>query len=344
MGSSPVGERVKAERPAWHEELTKYERPDTRMALGQLATSILPFLGLWALMAVLVSKGYPYWITLALAVPAAGFLIRIFIIFHDCGHGSFLPSRAANRFVGYITGILTLTPFDDWRHAHALHHAASGDLDRRGDGDIWTMTVSEYEAAPWHLRLGYRLFRNPLVLFGLGPLFVFLVRHRWPHGSSGPREAKSVWITNAALLGIVLVCAFTIGLKTLALVHLPIMTIAGAAGVWLFYVQHQYEDVYWARHEEWDPVRAALDGSSYYRLPKLLQWFTGNIGFHHIHHLRSRIPNYRLQECFQKVPAMQEVHVLTIPESLKSLWMHLWDEQSKQLISFRAHRRRQLAR
>jgi omega-6 fatty acid desaturase (delta-12 desaturase) len=320
--------------------LSQYERPILRKAVWQLVNTFTPYLALWALMAYLVRQGHSYWFTLALAVVAAAMLVRIFIVFHDCGHGSFFVSRRANKVLGYITGFLTFTPYDDWRHTHAAHHATTGDLDRRGKGDVWTLTVREYLAAPKFTRLAYRFIRNRFVLLGLVPGCLSLIKQRFPHPGAGTRERASVIITNVAILAIVVLATLTIGLDTFLLVQLPIMLMAGTAGVWLFYVQHQYEGVYWARHADWDPMRAALEGSSYYRLPTVLQWATGNIGLHHIHHIRPRIPNYNLQQCYDDLPAMRAVTPLTIRGSLKSLRMNLWDEDAKELVSFRSARKR----
>lgn len=316
--------------------LSKYEKPDTGKAIRQLLDTFIPYAAVWGALIYLIQHGYSYWLAVPLIVLAAGFLNRIFIFFHDCGHGSFLPSRRANRLVGFITGVLAFTPYDDWWHEHAVHHSSAGDLDRRGHGDVWTMTVAEYLRASKWTRLGYRLYRNPAVLFILGPLFLFFFRHRLWHPKSGKRERLSVIYCNLGLAAIVLLSHFTIGIKTYLLIQIPIMTVAGVWGVWLFYVQHQYEDVYWAEHDDWKFEQAALAGSSYYKLPKVLQWFSGNIGLHHIHHLRSRIPNYLLQECYTEVPEMRAVKPLTFMKSLKSLFYRLFDEQSGRMVSFRA--------
>lgn len=320
----------------WYRELSRYERPHLGKALFQLFNTLLPYFGLWALMVWMLKHGFSYWLTVPLMVVAAGLLVRIFIFFHDCSHGSFFVSRRANRIVGYLCGVLTFTPYDNWRHPHIVHHATGGDLDRRGDGDVWTLTVEEFLAAPLWKRGLYRLFRNPVFLFVLSPLVKFAFVHRFPHVGAGKPERWSVHLTNLAILGILIAAYFTIGLKTYLLIQVPIITIAGAIGIWLFYVQHQYEGVYWDRHEGWDPVKAALAGSSYYKLPKVLQWFSGNIGLHHIHHLRPRIPNYNLQRCLDEVPALRDVEPLTLRCSLKSMFLHLWDEQQQKLISFRA--------
>jgi acyl-lipid omega-6 desaturase (Delta-12 desaturase) len=323
-------------RPEWHNDLHQYEKPDVRKAAWQLVNTFVPYAGLWVLMAYMIQQGVSYWLTLPLIVLAAGLLVRIFIFFHDCGHDCFFPSRKANRILGYISGVMTFTPFDDWKQQHAMHHAGAGDLERRGAGDVWTLTVEEYLAAPLRTKIGYRLFRHPFVLLVLGPFFLFFVSQRFAHAQSGPRGRRSVLITNLAILALAVAAAFTIGLRTYLLIQIPVMTVAGACGIWLFYVQHQYEQVYWARHQEWDPIQAALEGSSYYKLPKVLQWFSGNIGLHHIHHLRAHIPNYNLQACYDGVPAMQSVEPLTLWRSFRCLFLHLWDEKDQRMVSFRA--------
>jgi omega-6 fatty acid desaturase (delta-12 desaturase) len=321
-------------RPEWHQQVASYARPDHRKAIWQLVNTFVPYIALWAVMVYCIQTGVPYWVTLALAVVAGGLLVRIFIISHDAGHGSFFASPKANEIVGYITGILTFTAYHSWRTSHAGHHATAGNLDRRGVGDVWTMTVAEYQVAPWRTRISYRLFRNPVIMFGLGPIGSFLIAQRFPRKGAKRRERVSVLITNLALLAIIVVASLTIGFWTYVAIQLPIILIGGALGIWLFYVQHNYEGVYWAHDEEWDPTKAALDGSSYYKLPKLFQWFTGNIGLHHIHHLRPRIPNYHLQACYDQVQAVQIVEPLTIRRSLKSLRMNLWDEDQQALVSF----------
>jgi omega-6 fatty acid desaturase (delta-12 desaturase) len=328
--------KARPTKPPWHQDLARYAQPNQRKALWQLVNTFVPYLGLWAVMIYTVKAGLPYWITLALAVVAAAFLVRIFIFFHDAGHGSFFGSPRANAVLGYISGILTFTPYHSWRRSHALHHATAGNLDRRGVGDVWTMTVEEYQAAPLRTRIAYRLYRNPLFMLGLGPASSFLITQRFFRKGDKRRERTSVLVTNLAILGIVVLASLTIGFWTYASIQLPIILIGGAAGIWLFYVQHQYQGVYWARDDTWDATRAALEGSSYYKLPRVLQWLTGNIGLHHIHHLRPRIPNYSLQQCFDQVPAMQAVQPLTIGQSLKSLRMNLWDENRQELVSFRS--------
>jgi acyl-lipid omega-6 desaturase (Delta-12 desaturase) len=340
--ATPITQEPKTQisRSSWYRSLANYEKPDRMKAIFQLLNTVVPYIGLWALMAWIIRTGASYWLLVPCVVVASGLLIRIFIFFHDCCHGSFFSSRSANRFWGYVTGLMIFTPFEDWRHHHAGHHATSADLDRRGIGDIWTMTVEEYVAAPLRTRIAYRLFRNPLVLFGLGPPIIFIISHRFTHKGMGPRERTSVMLTNLLLVTVIGAVIWAIGLKSYLLIQVPTMSLASAVGIWLFYVQHQFEDDYWARHDEWDPMRAALEGSSYYKLPKVLQWVTGNIGLHHIHHLRPRIPNYNLQRCFDDIPELQAVEPLTISSSIHCLWMNLWDETERKMISFRALKRR----
>jgi acyl-lipid omega-6 desaturase (Delta-12 desaturase) len=321
--------------PDWFAATSKYARPSLRKAIWQVLNTFIPYVAIWALMIHMVQQGYPYWITFALVVVAAALLVRVFILFHDCCHGSFFASRRANVILGYVSGILTFTPYDDWRRSHIKHHATSGDLDRRGAGDVWTMTVAEYLAASRRERLRYRLFRNPFVLFGLGPAYKFFFARRFSYEKTRD-ERRSVIITNTAVAGIIGVASLSIGIQTYLAIQVPVMLIAGTVGFWLFYVQHQYEWVYWARHEAWDPMRAALKGSSYYKLPKVLQWFTGNIGLHHVHHVRPRIPNYHLQRCHDEIPALQAIEPLTLRRSFKSLWLNLWDEKQQKMVSFRS--------
>ncbi len=321
----------------WREAVARYQNPDTLRSTWQIINSIGPYLILWVLM--WLSLSISYWLTLGLAVVAAGFMVRIFIIFHDCGHGSFFKSKKANKLWGGITGILTFTPFEQWRHDHALHHASAGDLDRRGFGDIWTLTYQEYLALPRLKRLGYRLFRHPLVMFGFGPIYTFVIKTRFAKRHDSPQARRSVLITNLALLGIIISAHFLIGLQAYILIQLPIMVIGGAVGVWLFYVQHTFEPPYWERHTEWDFTTAALQGSSFYKLPKVLQWFTGNIGIHHIHHLSPLIPNYYLARCQDENDIFHNIEPLTMRASLRSLNMRVWDEKLEKMLSFREMRR-----
>jgi omega-6 fatty acid desaturase (delta-12 desaturase) len=285
------------------------------------------------------SLSYSYWLTLALAPLAAGFQIRTFIIMHDCAHGSFLPSRRANEVVGFLTGVLTLTAFAQWRRDHALHHASSGDLDRRGHGDILTLTVDEYlEKSLWG-RLRYRAYRHPLVLFGLGPLYLFLL-NRWHTAGSGAK-AGHIWgvhATNGAIALLALVFVKTLGAGPVLLIYTPVYLLSAAAGIWLFYVQHQFEGTYWRPHEEWDYATAGLRGSSYYRLPRVLEWVTGCIGLHHVHHIDPKIPNYHLRRCHDSTSEFRAVPELTLGASLRSVSLKLWDADRGRLVGFDALR------
>ncbi|MGD0960606.1 MAG: fatty acid desaturase [Methylomonas sp.] len=318
--------------------VSKYAQPSYRQAFRQIANTLLPYLGLWTLLILTVLYDFPYWLTLLLTVPASGFLVRIFILFHDCCHGAFLPSRAANKVLGYMLGIMAFTPFEEWRRTHIIHHANSGNLDSRGVGDIWTMTVDEYLSASPGKRLAYRLFRNPLVLFSIVPLALFLVIQRFPGRGAKKRERTSVIFTNLAIAAIIVSMGFSIGFQNYLLIQLPIILLASVVGMWLFYIQHQYADAYWERRQDWDLISSGLAGSSYYKLPNVLQWLVGNIGLHHIHHIRANIPNYNLQRCQKEAPLLQIVKPLTLRKSLKSLWLNLWDEQKHKLVSFQAIR------
>ena len=336
--------RMPGRRPDFSRAIAAFSRSDTRKAVWQLVNTVVPYLALMALMVVSRVRGWPYAVTLAMALPAAALQIRIFIFFHDCCHDSFFASRRANRITGYLTGILTFTPVDDWKRSHNAHHATAGDLDGRGTGDIWTMTVDEYLAAPRLRRLGYRLVRNPFFLLLVVPFWLSLVSYRFPHRKAGLKPAASVLLTDLVLAGVFVAAALTVGWRTYVAVQLPVVLVAWSVGVWLFYVQHQYEDAYWTRRDAWDPVAAALRGSSYYKLPRVLQWFTGNIGLHHIHHLRPRIPNYHLQACQDAIPALQAIKPLTLRRSLRSVADNLWDERKQRMVSFRAIRGRPRAR
>jgi len=319
-------------RKAWRTAVAKYQKPVVSRSIWMLINSLGAYLILWVLM--VASLSWSYWLTLLLAIPAAGFMVRVFIIFHDCGHGSFFKSTRANTLVGILTGLVTFTPYHQWRHNHAIHHATAGDLDKRGTGDVLTLTVKEYLALPPLKKIGYRIYRNPFVMFALGPTFVFLIGHRFPSPKGGKRERQGVWWTNLALAAIITGLSLLIGFKNYVLIQLPILMIGTGAGVWMFYVQHQFEGVYWERHENWEFDKAGFYGSSYYRLPKLLQWFSGNIGFHHVHHLSPRIPNYNLEKCQQENPVFQQVKPITLLSSLKSLRYRLWDEDRRRLIGF----------
>ena len=319
---------------SWQRAAARYRASSIGRGVIQLCTTLLPLAAL--LIAMYWSLDLSYLLTLALSVPTAGFLVRTFIIMHDCSHGSFMPSRRANEVIGFITGVLTFTPFAQWRRDHALHHASSGDLDRRGHGDILTLTVEEYLARDWWGRLKYRLYRNPLVLFGLGPLYL-LVSQRWrsPAGSATKRKQfTSVQATNAAILLGIIGFSIIIGLKELVMIYTPVFLIAAAAGIWLFYVQHQFEDTYWEGHATWEYASAAMEGSSYYKLPRVLEWMTGSIGLHHLHHADPRIPNYNLRRCHDENAEFQHATQITLRGSLRSASLRLWDAERGRLVGF----------
>ena len=319
--------------------LLRYCDPSEKRALFELSVTAIPLVLLWLLMWLSLHAGY-YWLTLLLAVPAAGFMVRLFIIQHDCGHGAFFRQRAANSWVGRVLGVLTLTPYDYWKHNHAIHHATSSNLDRRGIGDIELLTVEEYRSRPLVSRLLYRCYRNPIVMFVVGPAYMFFLQHRLPFHQmrDGWRPWISTMATNAAIALAVMGMILLVGLKPFLMVHLPIMVMAASMGVWLFYVQHQFEGVAWLRTANWSHRDAALLGSSYYDLPMLLRWISGNIGIHHIHHLNSRIPYYRLPRVLRDHPEFKTAGRVTLWRSLKSVRLSLWCEKRKELVSFRSAR------
>ena len=316
----------------WRNLVDPYMTPDNKRSIWQIVNTIIPLVATYCLM--YLSLSYSFWLTLALALPAGGFMLRTFIIMHDCGHGSFFESARANHWAGTICGILVNTPYFQWTHEHAIHHATSGNLDRRGVGDVVTLTVKEYLSRPRWGRFTYRLYRHPLVIFGLGPHYLFLLSSRFVGKHSGPRERRGVYLTNVALLTLWGFLIWALGLPAFVLVWAPVQIIAGVSGVWLFYVQHQYEDTYWQRHKDWDYGTAAVMGSSYYKLPRILQWFSGNIGFHHIHHLSAKIPNYKLEACHRENPLFQQAPTLTFWKSLRCMNLKLWDEDQQRLIGF----------
>jgi omega-6 fatty acid desaturase (delta-12 desaturase) len=319
----------------WTQVLARYREPNRTRSTLELTITILPLALLW--IAMWATLGVGYWLCLLLAVPAAGFMVRLFMIQHDCGHGAFFRHRLANDWVGRVIGVLTLTPYDFWRRTHAVHHASSGNLDRRGIGDIDTLTVQEYLALSRRRRLLYRLYRHPLVMFGIGPAYLFIVQHRVPVGlmRQGWQPWLSTMATNAAIAGAVIGMMWLVGVGPFLLVHLPITLLSGSIGVWLFYVQHQFEDTVWAHDRRWSLHEAALHGSSHYDLPGVLRWFTANIGVHHVHHLCSRIPYYRLRQVLRDHPELGDVSRLTLRESLGCVRLVLWDETRQRLISFR---------
>jgi omega-6 fatty acid desaturase (delta-12 desaturase) len=331
--------KPKQHRPSWLAQLKAYEQPVTWRAIWQLTNTLIPYLGIVVLMYLSIEARYPLWTTILLSIFGAAFLVRLFVLFHDCSHGSFFSNQKANRIVGHVLGILAFTAYGSWQHGHGVHHSTSGNLDRRTIGEVWTLTAQEYLDLPWWKRLWYRIYRNPIFLFGVAPLLLFVLVQRRPHPLDNARQRRSVWITNAAIAAIIGVASVTIGLGTYLLIQLSIMYFAGMAGIWLFYIQHQFDPGYWKREEEWHTVDSALDGSSYYKLPRVLQWFSANIGLHHVHHLRPRIPNYNLQRCLDAIPELRLKDHLTVRESVRSINMNLWDEVNDRLISFRALRR-----
>ncbi|PHG64373.1 fatty acid desaturase [Bacillus wiedmannii] len=301
--------------------------------MWQLINTIVPFIILWYL--VYKSLSVSYWLSLVPSLLAAGFMTRIFIIFHDCTHYSFFKSRPANRIVGTCMGVLTLFPFDQWGHEHSIHHATSGNLDKRGTGDIWTLTVDEYVAAPFRLRLAYRLYRNPFVMFGLGPIYVFLLKNRFNRKGARQKERMNTYLTNIIIVALIAILCWAIGWQSFLLVHGTIFLIAGSVGIWLFYVQHTFEDSYFEEDKDWEYVKAAVEGSSFYKLPKILQFLTGNIGFHHVHHLSPRVPNYKLEEAHNNTLPLKNVPTITLATSLRSLRFRLWDEKSNNFVTFK---------
>ncbi len=317
----------------WRALVARYQVPSAPRAIGQMADTLLPLAAVLVLM--YFSLSWSHWVTLALSLPAAGLLVRTFIIMHDCAHGSFLRQRWANEIIGYLTGLITLTPFGQWRHEHAIHHATSGDLDRRGHGDITTLTVSEYLARSRWQRFKYRMYRNPAVMLGLGPLYlVFGQRLPKLSRATGAAQNRSVWLTNAGITIGAAALVLSIGWRAVLWIYVPAVYLSAIAGIWLFYVQHQFDEAYWTRHEAWDYPEAAVTGSTYLKLPRLLQWFTGNIGLHHVHHLGSRIPNYHLQRCHDENPALQIAPTLTLWRSLRLARLALWDEAQRRMVGF----------
>lgn len=321
-------------RRSWQQIVAPYHQPVTWRAVWQLVNTLVPYAAVWYL--VYLALPVSIWLTVPLVLLAGGLLIRIFIIFHDCTHQSFFKSRRVNEWVGSLLGVLCFTPYYRWRWEHSVHHASAGNLDRRGTGDIWTLTVREYLEASPAKRFAYRLARNPIILFLIAPLVLFLIVERIPTRKEGRRERLSVYGTNLGLGLLVVGLCWVFGWKTYLLLQLGAVTVAACAGVWLFYVQHQFDDVYWEKGEEWDYEKAALEGSSYYQLPRVLQWFSGNIGFHHIHHLSPRIPNYHLERCHRAEPMFRNVKPITLLSSFKCLGYRLWDERTRRMVGYPA--------
>ncbi|MCQ6280047.1 fatty acid desaturase [Bacillus sp. EB600] len=316
-----------------NKQIAPYEKSTTKESVWQLINTIVPFIILWYL--AYKSLSVSYWLSLVPSLIAAGFLTRIFIIFHDCTHHSFFKSRRANRIVGTAMGVLTIFPFDQWGHEHSIHHATSGNLDKRGTGDIWTLTVDEYLVAPIRLRLAYRFYRNPFVMFGLGPIYVFLLKNRFNRKGAKKKERMNTYLTNVLIVALIGLLCWAIGWQSFLLVQVSIFMISSSVGIWLFYVQHTFEDSYFEEDKEWEYVKAAVEGSSFYKLPKLLQFLTGNIGYHHVHHLSPRVPNYKLEEAHNNTAPLQNVPTITLALSLRSLRFRLWDEEKKNFVSFK---------
>ena len=314
-------------------EMVPYEKSNIKTSIKQILNTILPLVLLW--IAAYASLSISYWLTLPIAIVASGFVIRTFIIFHDCCHQSFFKSRRANDILGTITGVLTLVPYQQWKNSHSIHHATSSNLDKRGVGDMWVMTVDEYVAAPLMQRIAYRFYRNPIVMLGLGPIFIFVLTYRFNRKGAKRKERMNTYLTNVLIVALYALLCWAIGWQAFLLVQVPIIFVSGMLGIWLFYVQHQFEDSYFEHEDEWSYVLAAVEGSSYYKLPKLLQWMTGNIGFHHVHHLSPKVPNYLLEQAHNDTPPLQHATTITLRTSLQSLRFRLWDEERKTFVSFK---------
>lgn len=328
---------TKAADQEWIKVVRKYARPDTGKSIWQIINSLGPYIALWYLM--YLSLNISYFLTLGLAILAAGFLVRIFIIFHDCGHGAFFRSKKANKIIGSFLGSLVFTPYDRWHKDHAIHHSNVGNLDERGIGDVLTLTVEEYNKMKKGKKLYYRIYRNPVVLFGIAPILLFVVWFRFIRKPMTRQVRNSVHIANLLILATATGLILLMGWKAYLMIQLPVIYFATSAGVWLFYVQHQFEDVIWTREDDWDYRKLALEGSSYLKLPRILQWFSGNIGFHHIHHLSPRIPNYHLEKCHRENTIFHAVKPITLIPGIQSLNLKLWDEEIGKLISFRQYRK-----
>lgn len=316
----------------WKSAVAEFQKANPAKASWQLLNTIGPYVAVWILLYFVIQISW--WLAIPLGLLGSALFVRLFIIFHDCGHGSFFRSKRSNDIWGCVTGLLTLTPYHHWRWEHGIHHASNGHLDRRGVGDIWTMTVEEYLGSTRWKRHTYRLVRNPLILFVIAPLYLFLIQHRFPLPTAKPEVKASVWITNLAIIAFAFGMISIFGILPYLILQLGMLAVAGTCGVWLFYVQHQFEDTYWESGQDWSYVDAALEGSSYYKLPKVLQWFSGNIGFHHIHHLSAKIPNYHLERCHYSNEMFRKIPPLTFRNSLKTINYRLWDPKSSKLISF----------
>jgi omega-6 fatty acid desaturase (delta-12 desaturase) len=314
--------------------IASYQTPVLWRSIWQIANTFLPYVALWVL--IIYSLSISYWITAVLIVLAAGFLVRLFIIFHDCGHGSYFKSQKANEIVGKVFGILAFTPYYKWHNMHMKHHASVGNLDKRGVGDVWTMTKNEYLKSSKKRRLYYQLYRHPITMFGIGTLYVFLIQNRMTRKGMTGKEKRNIYFSNAVLVLIFAGMSLVMGFFPFLIIQLIVIYIAGMAGMWLFYLQHQYEDVSWVRNEDWNYRAIAMEGSSFVKFPKVLQWFSGNIGFHHIHHINARIPNYNLAKCYRENSVFSEVKPVTFLASLRTLKLRLWDEKLQRLVGYKS--------
>jgi acyl-lipid omega-6 desaturase (Delta-12 desaturase) len=314
-------------------EMAPYEKTDTKASIIQIINTLGPLFLLWY--GAYLSLSMSYWITLPILMVAAGFMVRTFILFHDCCHQSFFKSRTANDILGTITGVLTLVPYQQWKHTHTVHHATSGNLNKRGTGDMWLLTVEEYKAASLWTRISYRVYRHPFIMLVIGPVAVFLLEYRFNRKGAKTKERVNTYVTNVSIVVLYLFLSWLVGWQAFVMIQGPIFFVAGLLGIWLFYVQHQFEDSYFENEEEWTYIQAAVEGSSYYKLPKLLQWITGNIGFHHVHHLSPRVPNYNLEKAHNATEDLKKATTITIGTSFKSLDYRLWDEKNKKFISFK---------
>ncbi|MCF8224637.1 MAG: fatty acid desaturase [Bacteroidales bacterium] len=329
--------RSKTSDQDWIKVVGKYNKPDIRKSIWQIVNSLIPYIVLWYLM--YLSLEISYFLTLGLSILAAGFLVRIFIIFHDCGHGAFFKSKKTNKIIGTFMGSLVFTPYDRWHKDHAIHHSNVGNLDERGIGDVMTLTVEEYKKLKWGKKLYYRLYRNPAILFGVAPILLFVVWFRFILKSMTRNVRNSVHISNLIIVALAGGLILLMGWKAFLLIQLPVIYIATSVGVWLFYVQHQFDGVIWTRDEEWDYMKMALEGSSYLKLPKVLQWFSGNIGFHHIHHLSPKIPNYNLEKCHKENSIFDSIKPLTFLPAIRTMNLKLWDEKLGKLITIRQYKK-----
>lgn len=314
-------------------QVIPYEKSNLKASIWQMINTFVPFIILWIL--AYKSLSTSIFLTLIFDLAAALFLIRIFIIFHDCCHQSFFKNKTANKVLGTITGIVTLFPFSQWKHSHSIHHATSSNLDKRGVGDMWVLTVDEYVSASVWTKIAYRLYRNPFIMFGFGPIYIVLISNRFNAKNAKLKERLNTYITNIAIVGLSALFCLQIGWENFLIIQGPIFFVSAALGIWLFYVQHQFEDTYFEEDENWDYVKAAVEGSSFYKLPKLLQWLTGNIGYHHVHHLSPRVPNYHLEDVHNNTLPLQNVPTITLKTSLSSLKFRLWDQENKKFISFK---------